>query len=131
MPLRPQRQQAFTLIEVLAATAVAAILMSAISLNLGIRDNLFKFATDGLPQSELQVHIDEVLNTKTISQLNDYIDIPASDSDLSDPTSSSPRKLVAVTIEALGSGAEQVEVLAIEVRSGSTSLTRWLTPSDR
>lgn len=129
-PMHPYspKHSGFTLIEVLVATAVTAMLMSAITLNLGVRDNLLRVSASGQPKEALQSHLDAILENKTLAQLDDYVGTPASTSDLSDPASTPARKLVAITQQSVGTSPDSVTVLSIEVSSGANRLSRWLAP---
>jgi len=130
MLLNTQKHNGFTLVEVLAAIAVAAILLSSISLNIGLRDSLYRLASEEKPSKDLQSHLEDLLNEYSIAQIESYIGTAAADSDLSDPATTTDRKLVEVTSESIGPVSESVSVIAVEVSSGDNSLTRWLTPTD-
>lgn len=118
----------FTLIEVLVATAVTAMLMSAITLNLGVRDALVRSSASGQPRDVLQARLDEILSQKSVAEIESYVGTLAINSDLTDPSSTPNRKYVTVTQETAGSGDHVINVLAIEVSTGGNSVSRWLAP---
>ena len=130
--MRPSTQSnsGFTLIEVLVATAVAAMLMSAITLNLGVRDALVRSSASSQPKTALHTRINEILIQNSIVELESYVGTLAINSDLTDPSSTPDRKLVTVTQETVGSGTHVVNVLAIEVSAGGNSVSRWLAPTN-
>lgn len=125
-----QKNSGFTLIEVLVATAVTAMLMSAITLNLSVRDGLVRASTNSQPRTALQARIDEILLQKSITEIESYVGTLAINSDLTDPSSTPNRKFVTVTQESAGSGAHVINVLAIEVSTGDNSVSRWLAPTN-
>lgn len=120
----------FTLLEVLFTLAITALLLGAITLNVGVRSSLIKASSTGDPITELSQRISEITHTNTITELEKTIGKAARDNPLTDPATSTNRKLVTIERVNLNAGSQATTVLAVTVENGDSSVTRWLTPSD-
>ncbi len=124
------KQSAFTLVEVLFAISISAILMGAIALSLGVQSDLADASKTTSPLATLSKRLDQIQETQLVSDLEALVGVSAASNPLSDPSGTTGQILVSVDNVQTGSNATAAQILAIKVSSGSSTLTRWLTPTE-
>lgn len=118
----------FTLIEVLVATAITALLLSAISLNLGVRTGLVKSLDNVRPSTVLSDRLDDIVHNNPQSALEALIGTAATANPFSDPVSAAERKLVVLTSVPVLTVMGAPTVIEISISLGDATLSRWLSP---
>lgn len=118
----------FTLIEVLFATAITAMLLGAISLNLGVKPALQKAVAEGDSSQVLLDRLESILIENTTADLIALEGVTAGNSSLSDPAGTSNRILVGIKEETVGFGDYETTLYVISVTSSDGEFTRWFSP---
>ncbi len=118
----------FTLIEVLVATAITALLLSAIALNLGVRSGLVNSVENVAPSTLLSERLDSIVDNSPQSELEALVGIAATANPFSDPAFTTERKLVSITSVPVSAAVGAPTVIQINISLGSSTLNRWLSP---
>ena len=122
------KNKGFTLIEVVFTTGIAALLLGAISLNMGVQPLLRETATATPPQEALGERLDEIFIEHSKTELVALVGVDKNLNGLSDPVGTDNRRLVSVDNHTTGSGSNQTTLYVIEIASASGSLQRWFYP---
>jgi|GEM_PF-6040214 len=122
------KNKGFTLIEVVFTIGIAAMLLSAISLNLGVKPALQKTANSLPVQETLIERLDEIMIENSMDELIQLVGVSKELNILSDPAVTADRKLVSIDTKLAGNSGDQTSLYAITIVSNSGSVTRWFYP---